>query len=233
MPKIARGFVAEFLGTFALVFFGCGSIVLAQRGDGDLLTVALAHGLALAVFVQGCLHLSGSQFNPAVSIAVAVLGKQNWGQAAAFIGAQLFAAACAVGVLVLFLGRPATDPTHLGATLGAFSGGDTANIGALLALEFLQTFALMTAILTCIVSGQAKPFAGLAVGGTVAMCILAFGPWTGSSMNPARTFGPMLYHWQAHAESWWVYIAAPIAGAIAAALLYRAVLSEESAKPAE
>ncbi len=130
-------------------------------------------------------------------------------------------------MLVLLLGRERTDPVLLGATLGSLSGVEgPADLVPLFTLELLQTFALMLVILLCIVSGRARPFAGPVVGCTVIVCILAFGPLTGSSMNPARTFGPMLYHFDAHAASWWVYFVAPVLGAAGAGAVYRFVLEE-------
>ena len=88
MNATARGFVAEFIGTFALCFFGCGAIILTTvQGSGvgaGLVTVALAHGLALAVFVSGAMYISGGQFNPAVSIALTAIGKQPAPKTAAF-----------------------------------------------------------------------------------------------------------------------------------------------------
>ncbi len=228
MRDLGRGCIAEFLGTFALVFFGCGSIVLTHEappmtGPGNLLTVGLAHAAVLMVFVSACLYLSGSQFNPAVSIGVLIAGRQSVGRTAAFIATQLFAAACAAGALVTVLGRGLTDPVMLGATLGSMTiGGASQPMGALV-LEGIMTFALMFVIFAAIVDKRATPAAGFYVGGTVLACILSFGPLTGASMNPARTFGPMLYHWEAHAPVLWVYLIGPTLGAGAAALLYRFV----------
>ncbi|MCB9845232.1 MAG: aquaporin [Phycisphaeraceae bacterium] len=229
MPTMARGCIAEFLGTFALVFFGAGAIILTravvpgEAAPGSLVTVALAHGLVLGVFVPACMYISGAQFNPAVSIGLLLIGKQPARTAIAYIITQLIAAACAAGMLVFLLGSQLAnnDSVRLGATLGSFSMGETANLRGLFGLELIMTFALMFIILTAVVDKRAHKVAGVAVGMTVAMCIVAFGPLTGASMNPARTFGPAIYgHFGDHH---WVYWVATILGACLAALTYRAV----------
>jgi MIP family channel proteins len=226
MNQLTRGCVAEFLGTFALVFFGCGSIVLTQGsiGAGSLMTVAAAHATALIVFVGACMYVSGAQFNPAVSIGVALAGKQSWVQAGAFIVVQLVASACAAGLLVAVLGRGMTDPVNLGATLGSMTleGVGKNAVGAAV-LEGVMTFALMFVIFAAVVDERAHRLGGLCVGLTVLACIVGFGPLTGASMNPARTFGPLLYHWEVHAPVVWVYVAGPVAGAAAAAAVYKVV----------
>ncbi len=222
MNDMTRGCVAEFIGTFALCFFGCGSIILTQAdiGAGSLTTVAIAFATVLAVFVTACMYISGAQFNPAVSFGLLAIGKQGLPRTVAFVLAQLIGAACACGALVLFIGRDVADAesVRVGASLGSMSdAGDTFGV---FGLEFLQTFALMFVVMGAVVDRRAHKMGGVCVGLVVAACITAFGPYTGSSMNPARSFGPALYgHWDMH----WVYWAAPIAGAVAAAVVYKAV----------
>lgn len=229
MTDTTRGCVAEFIGTFALCFFGCGSIILTQDaiGAGSLVTVALGFGTVLAVFVTACMYISGAQFNPAVSIALTAIGKQPLPKTVTFILVQLAAAACACGCLVLFLGRDVADheAVRVGASLGSLS--DANDTFGVFGLEFLQTFALMFVVLAAVVDARAHKLGGICVGVVVAACIVAFGPLTGSSMNPARSFGPALYgHWDMH----WVYWVAPIAGAVAAAVVYKAVWGSDSEK---
>ncbi len=229
--QLFRPSVAEFIGTFALVFFGAGSIILTQDaiGAGSLITVALAHGISLSVFITACMYISGAQFNPAVTVGLILIGKEAPKRGVVFICVQLFAAACAAGMLMLLLGADLanSDQVHLGATLGRFSTGETANAGRLFGLEFIQTFALMFVILATVVDDRGHKLGGFCVGLTVAMCILAFGPLTGSSMNPARTFGPAIYlSRETLGKLHWVYWAAPILGACAAAVVYRLVWIE-------
>ncbi|MEO1007920.1 MAG: aquaporin [Planctomycetota bacterium] len=226
LRRVAPALLAEFLGTFALCFFGCGSVVVASMPEtdgyayGKLLTIALAHALVLVVFVTAMLPVSGAQFNPAVSLALFALNKQNLIKAASFIATQLFAAACGVGMLVLLIGEEPVRAATAGATIGTRT--EAGDVLAVLGLEFFATFALMYAILMVIVDGRGKGWhnpivGGLVVGGIVAVCILSIGPLTGASMNPARSFGPALYgYWAMH----WAYWVGPITGSLAAALVY-------------
>lgn len=226
MNKLQKGCLAEFIGTFALCFFGCASIVMSDGlagGAGSLITIAMAHGIALMVFITATMYISGGQLNPAVAIGVAVAGKQPWSQAFAYIVSQLIAGACAVGMLVFLLGQDETlkealVATKHGATLGSLSVGDNASVIGVFGIEFFMTFALMFVIFAAVVDDRAHKLGGLCIGLTVAMGIMAFGPVTGGSMNPARSLGPALYgHWDMH----WVYWAGPISGAVAAALVYK------------
>lgn len=228
MATILRAMLSEFVGTFALCFVGCGSVMLTHDslGHGTLLTVALAHALILLVFVTACLPVSGAQFNPAVSVALWLTGRQKGSVTAAYAATQCAASAAAVGLLALLAGdlggmMPALEGTRHGATLGSLAlgtGGMRASWLAVLVLELLMTFALMFVILTTIVDRRSVRLGGLWVGGTVAACVLAFGPLTGASLNPARSFGPALFgHWQMH----WVYWAGPIAGAVLAGAVHK------------
>ncbi len=233
MNTLARGCVAEYLGTFALCFFGIGSIVLTQDavGAGSLVTVALAHGVALIIFVTGCMYISGAQFNPAVSLGLFAIGKQGAGQTLAFIVVQLLAAASATGVLVAVLGREMMDPVSVGATVGSLTqAGDTSGV---FVLEALMTFALMFVIMSAVVDERAHKLGGFMVGLTVIACIVGFGPLTGASMNPARSFGPALYAWDAHHGLFWVYVLAPISGALVAAWTYKLVWEHGGAEAPE
>lgn len=235
MSLLTKGCIAEFIGTFALVFFGVGAILMTgdnASNAGSLATVAFAHGFVLFVFITGCMYISGAQFNPAVSIALLAIGKQDAKQTALFVVSQLIAAACAAGMLV-FVFTPevannwddaAKTGNNVGATMGQFT--HEGNVAGVLILEILQTFALMFVILTAVVDERAHKLGGLAIGMTVAVCIFAFGPMTGSSMNPARTFGPALYgHWDMH----WAYWVGPVTGAVLAAGVYKLVWAEPEA----
>jgi len=227
VPKLARASIAEFLGTFALVFFGAGSIIMTQPaiGAGGLVTVALAHGLTLAVFITGAMYISGGQFNPAVSLGVLLAGKQDARTAGTYILVQLLGAACAAGMLMALLGSDLAndESVRLGATLGRFSGAEHARPGGVVGLEAIGAFALVFVVLTTVVDGRSHRLGGFYVGLTVTQCILAFGPLTGASMNPARSFGPALYgHWDMH----WAYWFGPMLGAAGAAMVYRFVWAE-------
>jgi MIP family channel proteins len=231
MNRLSAGCVAEFLGTFALTFFGAGAIIMTSLeagAHGSLVTVALAHAFALFVFIAGCGYISGAQFNPAVSIGLIVAGKQSPFQAGAFIAAQLVGAVAAAGLLMAALTpEMANGAAKLGATLGRFSMDGT--VFPLILLEGVATFCLMFVILTTAVDLRAHKLGGLPIALTVGACILAIGPITGASMNPARSFGPALVgnHWQV----FYAYLIGPIGGACVAAVVYRTFWKEAAPSP--
>jgi aquaporin TIP len=223
LPPV-RAAVAEFIGTFALTFVGGAAIVVTQGMDSSLVAVALAHGLILSVMVSATMHISGGQLNPAVAIALAAVRKQPPGQAAVFVMAQLLGAVCAAALIRAAFENAAA--VNFGATLGSLSS-TASNAGLVVALEVVATFFLMFVIMGTAVDqrgvGGSRAVGGFGIGLTVAANILAIGPLTGASMNPARSFGPALIGgaWDMH----WVYWVAPMLGAVAAAAVYRAVFS--------
>jgi aquaporin NIP len=202
-----RAHVAEFIGTFALVFFGCGAIAVGHLpADG----VALAFGLVIAVMIYALGHVSGAHFNPAVSIGFALGRHFPWPRVATYAVAQV--AGATAGALVL---RATLGPgVPLGVTHPA--GPDSQAV----VWEAILTFVLMlviTAVATDVRAvGEA---AALAIGGAVALGALVGGPVTGASMNPARSIGPALV--AGDVGGLWIYVAGPVLGAAAAALLYR------------
>ena len=203
-----RAVAAEFLGTFALVFFGCGAIANGLPPT----SVALAFGLVIAVMVYALGHISGAHFNPAVSIAFAMRRHLPWSRVATYAAAQVLGATVAAFTLRATLGPDA----GLGVTQPA--GSDLQSF----AWEAVLTFFLMlviTAIATDIRAvGQA---AALAIGGTVALGALVGGPISGASMNPARSIGPAIV--SGDVAHLWIYIAAPILGAALGTLAYRSL----------
>jgi aquaporin NIP len=200
-----RAIAAEFIGTFALVWFGCGAIANGLPPT----SVALAFGLVIAVMIYALGHLSGAHFNPAVSIGFAVGRHAPWSRVAGYIAAQVCGATVAALALRFTLG-PAAD---LGVTRPA--GSDLQSLAWEATLTFFLMF-VITAVATDVRAvGQA---AALAIGGTVALGALVGGPVSGASMNPARSIGPALV--SGDLAQLWIYIAGPIAGAVAAALVY-------------
>lgn len=222
MTKLVRACIAEFLGTFALTFFGAASIIMTDdsiKAGASLITIALAHGLVLSIFVPACMYISGGQFNPAVSLGLVVARVQSLRQAAVFIVVQCIASIAAAGALLAMLGDLATGSARLGATLGRLS--DAGNIGAVMGIEAILTFTLTFVILAAVVDKRAHKMGGFVVGMAVAAGICAAGPLTGASMNPARSLGPALVgnYWEMHYAYW----LAPITGAVIAGLVYRFV----------
>jgi len=217
---IGRKLVAEFVGTFALIFIGAGSIVAAYIvGGGDagtsLVTIALAHGFVIAVMVSAVGHVSGGHFNPAVTIGAWTTAKIRGGDAVAYLGTQLLAGVA--GALLLRATVP--EEAWRGVSLGATLIGDV-GVAQAVAIEAVLTFFLVWVIFAVAVDpeGTFRAVAGLPIGLTVALDIMMGGPLTGASMNPARSLGPAVAggFWTDH----WVYWVGPVAGGIIAAVLY-------------
>jgi aquaporin NIP len=213
-----RRLVAEAIGTFALVFAGCGAIVVNAERAGVLgaTGVAAVFGLVIMVMIYALGHLSGAHFNPAVTLGFAAARRFPVREVPGYIAAQ--AAGATLGALLLRLAWEGT-PADLGATVPSIG------TGAAFTYELVMTAMLMFVVMAVATDARAVgSMAGLAVGGTVALDALFGGPLTGASMNPARSFGPALV-----ASQWsqfWIYLAAPVAGALIAVVLYEVVRHE-------
>lgn len=206
-----KALLAEFIGTFGLVFAGTGAIVFNDMtGAITHVGVAIVFGLVIAAMVYTFGHTSGAHFNPAVTLGFAAIGDFEWRRAPPYLFAQILGAAMASGVLRLTFGPVG----NLGATIPT-----TTPVHSLI-LEFILTFLLMTVIMGSAVDARAvKGSAGIAIGATVGLEAMFAGPISGASMNPARSLGPVLFSgiWHDH----WIYWVAPILGAITAAIVYR------------
>ncbi|HEY9176843.1 MAG TPA: MIP family channel protein [Flavipsychrobacter sp.] len=206
-----RKYIAELIGTFALVFCGTGAIVINQESGGAVthVGVAITFGLVVMSMIYALGNVSGAHINPAVSIAFTVAGKFPVKKLTPYIIAQLIGALLASGTLKLLF----PDNQSLGATIPA--GSDMQSF----VLELLLTFFLMLVILNVAHGSKEQGmFAGLAIGGVVALEAMFAGPICGASMNPARSLGPALV--SMNTQSLWLYVAAPIAGACAAVPVY-------------
>jgi MIP family channel proteins len=220
MESLGKAAVAEFVATFALIFVGAGAVIVASSGQLDLVGVALAHGLVLAVMVSVTGHISGGHVNPAVTIALWAAGRIGTQRGAVLIVAQLVGAVMGALVLRYVVGGDAFD----GGGAGAPALAPGLAVGKGIVLEAILTFFLVFVVFGTAVDdkGPWNKTAGFTIGLTIAFDILAFGPLTGAAMNPARWFGPALVGGQwADALVW---IVGPIAGAIIAGVLYTAVL---------
>ena len=208
---LRRG-LAEFVGTFTLIFVGVGSIVFAR--DAGLVGIALAHGLAIAVMASAVGHISGGHFNPAVTFGFLVTRYIAPSLAVAYWVAQLAGATLAAVALRLTF----HDQANLDSGVPVVS--QTIGAGSGVLLEAILTFFLVWVIFATAADpgGAFKSIAGLAIGLTITMNILAAGPLTGAAMNPARALGPELVFnvW----DDFWVYLVGPLLGAAAAAIAY-------------
>lgn len=235
MPRaLTAGMIAEFVGTFALMFVGGAAII--ETSGNSLIVIALAHGLILSVMVCAAMQISGGQFNPAVSIALAAIGKQPLSRAGAFVVAQVAGSILAAILLTRLFYPDTVKEVMVGATLGNYTKGEQPQIMSAFALEVLATFFLMFVIIGTAVDkrGAAKhgSVAGFAIGLTVAADILAIGPLTGASMNPARTLGPVVagstIGIEGITQSLWLYMVAPLVGALVCAGLWKGFVEEKA-----
>jgi aquaporin Z len=230
MATTLRVLAAEALGTFFLCFAGIAAIVSTAppvNSGAGLVGIALAHGLALSIAVNNFGGISGAHFNPAVTFGMLVTGRIRPALAALYVVAQLLGATVGAVICRNIFPPEAVSATMLGIPLPASWAG----IGTVLCVEFVLTFLLVTSIFGTAVDerGKTVKIGGFGIGLTVAFDILAGGPITGASMNPARSFGPALVmgHWQWH----WLYWVAPVLGACAAALLYHGFLLKSPEEP--
>src|SRR4051812_15270880 len=222
MRDSLRHFVAEFVGTFALVFIGGAAIA----AGGGLVGVALAHGIILAVMVSALMRISG-HFNPAVTLGFLAARRIEPIMAGIYIAAQIIAAILAAYALKALL------PSQLAAAtrLGGQSISLDITLGQAIALEAIATFFLAFVIFGTAVDPKAPRIGGLAIGLTIAADILAIGPFTGASMNPARSFGPAVASGVYEAQL--LYWAAPITGGLIAALLYEFLFMRRGREPVD
>jgi MIP family channel proteins len=215
--------VAEFIGTFALIFIGVGAINNNSIAAGvGLLGIALAHGLAIGVMVSATGGISGGHLNPAVTFGLLVGGKISLMDAIAYWVAQLAGGAAAGFLLVSIFGANGVAIVAAGTP---DLGKDVAQ-GTGIIVEAVLTFFLVFVVYGSAVDVRAPKIGGLAIGATIALDILFGGPLTGGSMNPARTFGPALAsgHWNNHI----VYWAGPMLGGALAGLIYGQFLIKQN-----
>jgi aquaporin TIP len=202
--------VAEFVGAFALVFIGVGAIV----SEASLVGVAFAHGLVIAVMASAVGHISGGHFNPAVTFGFLITRRMAPALAGVYVAAQL------AGAVLAALALNVVFPSEVNLDTGVPVVNDTAGNGSGVLAEAILTFFLVWVIFATAADprGAFKSIAGLAIGLTITLDILAGGPLTGAAMNPARALGPELVQWRW--DDFWVYIIGPLVGGGAAALLY-------------
>lgn len=215
-PELARSLLAEAIGTFALVFAGCGSVMVdARTHQLGHVGVALSFGLAIMFGVYAVGHISGAHFNPAVTFAFALTRHFPWPRAGGYWAAQIAGGLAAAALLRGSLGPVA----HLGATLP--SGSESQSFVWELVLSAFLMFVILAVATDTRAVGEA---AALAVGGTIGLDALFGGPISGASMNPARSLAPALVGGDLH--SLWLYLVAPLLGTSVGGLAYQLVRGE-------
>lgn len=218
MEKL-RPCIAEFIGTFALIFVGIGAIKTA--GD-NIVAVALAHGLTIAAFASATMHISGGQLNPAVTLGVLCGGHMTLADAIRYWIAQLLGGVAAALICLGLFTRDVivTGTPQLAINLTPAQG---------ILVEAILTFFLVFVVYGTAVDQRAPRLAGLVIGATITLDILFGGPLTGAAMNPARVFGPAVAanFWKAH----YVYWIGPLVGGAIGGLVYR-IFMERAPAPA-
>jgi len=212
-PPLVRALVAEAIGTFALVFAGCGAIMVDQKtGALGHVGVAITFGLVIMAMIYAVGHVSGAHFNPAVTFSFALARHFPRRHLIPYWGAQLAGALFAAAILRGSLG----DIAQVGATYP--SGTDAQSFLWEGVLSFFLMFVIMAVATDTRAVGEA---AAIAIGGTVGLDAMFGGPISGASMNPARSLGPGIVAGDLHAI--WIYLVAPLVGAALAAIAYTAI----------
>ena len=220
MYNTSQKLTAEFLGAFALVFFGEGAVCALQflhgAPESSLFPIALAHGLAIAIMVSALGHISGGHFNPAVTIGFWVTKRLNTLDVILYWAAQLAGAIAAAYLLKAVI----PEDTWRAVALGTPELARDFPRWAGMALEGVTTFFLVLTVFATAVDerGTFRAIAGFGIGLVIALGIIVAGPFTGGALNPARALGPALAanHWANHG----VYWVGPLAGGFIAGLLY-------------
>ena len=229
-----RKIISEFVGTMLLVFFGCGTAVVYNQYVGSVygvdflfpwstIIIALAFGLVLTAIIAMFGRISGAHVNPAVSVACLINGRMSVLDCICYIGAQIVGACAGAGLISYIMG----STTSLGANLyeveSALGAMVTPNIAFV--VELVLTFVFVLTVLS--VTKKENCNSGVVIGLTLTLVHIFGLPFTGTSVNPARSLGPALLTGGVAMEHLWLFILAPMVGAILAALLYRFVLDHE------
>jgi glycerol uptake facilitator len=226
--------LAEVLGTAMLVFVGVGSVpaTLIVGGNApftmaELGMISFAFAMIVVALIYAIGHVSGCQINPAVTVALAATGKVPWREVPGLIGAQVVGAIAGAAAIIGVLGGKAVD-----VGLGVASYGSGVGAGQAFFAEAVGTFILAFVVFGAIHKAAPGGFAGLAIGMAVFAAIIPVAPATGASINPARTFGPMLVQQLAGGTIHWgqlpVYLLAEFVGALAAGFIYSALVTVRS-----
>ncbi|XP_009588453.1 probable aquaporin NIP-type isoform X2 [Nicotiana tomentosiformis] len=212
---VAQKLIAEAIGTYFIIFAGCGSVAVNKLYDGSITFpgICVTWGLIVMVMIYSLGHVSGAHFNPAVTIAFTIFRRFSWKLAPLYIIAQLTGSILSSGTLALLL--DVTSTSYFG-TVPVGSNGQS------LAMEIIISFLLMFVV--CGVSTDVRAIgelSGLAVGMTITLNVFVAGPISGASMNPARSIGPAIVK-QVY-KGLWVYIIGPVIGTLAGAFVYNLI----------
>lgn len=227
--------LAELIGTFSLVLFGCGAAVVSgisttgPAGIG-LLGISFAFGLAVVAMAYAIGGITGCHINPAITIAMLVAGKIKTGEAINYIIGQFIGATLAAGVLYIILkGAPGFEMGEWALGANGWGEGYLAgyNLTSAFVAEAVLTFLFLFVIFATTSKWGNGTMAGLAIGLTLVLIHLVAIPITGTSVNPARSFGPAIFAQGKALTQLWLFIAAPVVGAVAAALVWQGLFEKK------
>jgi len=220
IASLGKRCAAEAIGTFAIVFLGCGSMATLS-GDAAHLAINITFGLTVAAMIYAMGHISGAHFNPAVTLGFALVKRFPSKDAASYWIAQ-FVGGVLASLLHLVLFGDMAAHAHFGATVPKLA------VGATIGIEAAVTFFLMFTIIATATDKRVAPWVpGFAIGSAVVLCGLFAGPLTGCSMNPARSLGPALFAGGDALASLWIYCVGPCIGASLAVLVYEFLRSDQ------
>lgn len=225
--NVSRKYIAELLGTFALVFFGAGSAVIAGKYIG-FLGIAFAFGVVVLVMVYAIGPISGCHINPAITLSMLVAGKISGRDAFSYIIVQIIGAVLGAGVLLLIAsGMPGYSIAQNGIGQNGYGASSPAGFTLIAGFvaEVVLTFFFLLVIFGATSDEAPKGFAGIAIGFTLFIIHLVGIPITGTSVNPARSIGPALFVGGTAMAQLWVFIVAPIIGGIIAAIVWMKLLA--------
>lgn len=213
-----KKYIAEFMGTFAMVFCGTGAMTINEITGGEVthVGVAITWGLIVMAMIYAFAETSGAHFNPAVSIAFAYAKRFSWKEVPKYVIAQVLGALLASGILWFLF----PDSEFYGATI------PTLDVWRAFVLELLLTYFLMLVIINVSTgSKEVGTMAGIAIGGVILLEAMFAGPMTKASMNPARSIAPAIV--SGHYEHLWLYLLAPVIGALLAVVSCKLVKDDQ------
>ena len=226
-----RRYIAELIGTMVLVLFGCGSAAIAGSVLGNL-GIALAFGLSIVAMAYVIGDISGCHINPAVSIGMWIDGRMDAKDLILYIVFQCIGAIIGIAILAAIINSAPSLGGYMTTGLGANGFGSASSVGldvvGAITVEIILTFVFIFTVLGVTKKAENGAVAGIVIGLTLAFVHIMGIPLTGTSVNPARSLAPALFLGGQALQQVWVFILAPIVGAVIAGLLYKGLISEDA-----
>ena len=229
--KIMKRYISELIGTMVLVLFGCGSAAIAGATLGNL-GIAMAFGLSIVAMAYVIGDISGCHINPAVSIGMWIDGRMEEKDLIMYIIFQCIGAIIGIALLVVIINSAPNLGGYLTTGLGQNGFGSASSVGldvvGAIIVEIILTFVFVFTVLGVTKKTENATIAGIVIGLTLAFVHIMGIPLTGTSVNPARSLAPALFMGGQALQQVWVFIFAPIVGAVIAGLLFKVLSSEDA-----